>query len=429
VRAWFVVTGVVLLGACLASTPIVPVDDAPDAANDREDHYAVWLGGARVGTAIERETWTPSGVTLRRDETMKFLRGDATISLATTIEIQASRALVATRVRWTERQSAQPLTARQPKPEEQRRAEATRDAAGNWKTSDGTTLPGAVVPAELVPLLLRAAWTKGGTFEGRVFLPSRGFLTGAGRIDRISVRRLIARLALDGGAVAEATIDTTDDGTYTRVVDGEGVIAIRTTADQAAEAFQPVDLIAATSIPISGTPTKTLVFDGGIAVPSLPGQLARPEADGVALELSPQLPGDLPYGVFGRDRGPEIKQLVRGVRSRIAPDLGAHPGSPRDAHTATAGDCTTFALAYASLATQRAIPTRVVTGLRVDGGRLVRHRWAVSWTGRAWIAVDAAFGAVPAGGDLIGLSIHDGDDAGLVAGEAALAQVRSASWR
>ena len=41
----------------------------------------------------------------------------------------------------------------------------------------------------------------------------------------------------------------------------------------------------------------------------------------------------------------------------------------------------------------------------------------------SWIAVDAAFGAVPAGGDLIGLAVHDADDAGLVAGEAALTQV------
>jgi hypothetical protein len=52
----------------------------------------------------------------------------------------------------------------------------------------------------------------------------------------------------------------------------------------------------------------------------------------------------------------------------------------------------------------------------------------VSWTGARWIAIDAAFGAVPAGGNLIGLAVHDADDAGLVAGEAALTQVRAASW-
>lgn len=124
--------------------------------------------------------------------------------------------------------------------------------------------------------------------------------------------------------------------------------------------------------------------------------------------------------------------LVRRVQQRIAPDLGAAIATPRDASTATAGDCTTFALAYAAVAQRSAIPTRVVTGLRVDhssgGERLARHRWAVSWTGTKWIAVDAAFGRVPAGGDLIGLAVHDADDAGLIAGEAALAQVRAAAW-
>ena len=45
------------------------------------------------------------------------------------------------------------------------------------------------------------------------------------------------------------------------------------------------------------------------------------------------------------------------------------------------------------------------------------------------IAVDAAFGAVPAGGDLVGVAIHDADDVGLVAGEAALTHVRAATWK
>lgn len=111
------------------------------------------------------------------------------------------------------------------------------------------------------------------------------------------------------------------------------------------------------------------------------------------------------------------------------PDLGAGPTAAAAASAAVAGDCTTYALAYAAQATRHAIPTRVVTGLRVDGSRLVRHRWAVSWTGRAWIAIDAAFDAAPAGGDLIGLAVHDADDAGLVAGEAALTGVRAAAWR
>jgi len=387
--------------------------DAPEDLGSHERRYTIWLGGARVGTATELETWTRSGVVLRREETMRFLRGDATIGLSTTIEIVASAALVPSRVTWTERGL------------QERHAEAIRDARGGWLTSDGAALPDDAIPAELVPLVTR----RDGRFAGHVFLPARGFLAGSGRIDPVARSRLVAHLALDGGAVAEATIDVDEDGSYARVVDGEGVIAIRATAAQASVPFEPVDLIAATSIPIAGTRGNTLVVDGNVALPPVPGQLARPDPDGIAIELSSRLPGRLPAVAATRDRSRDITALVAYVQERIAPDLAVHPGTPRDATSATAGDCTTFALAYAALAAHRSIPTRVVTGLRVDGDRLVRHRWAVSWTGHAWIAVDAAFGAAPAGGDLIGLAVHDADDAGLVAGEAALTQIRSASWR
>jgi hypothetical protein len=171
---------------------------------------------------------------------------------------------------------------------------------------------------------------------------------------------------------------------------------------------------------------RRLVLDGDLVVPALPGQSSRATPDGVELELSARLRGGLPPGPAGPDRTREIITLVANVRRRIVPDLAAQPTSAR---TATAGDCTTFALAYAAVASDRAIPTRVVTGFRVDGDRLVRHRWAISWTGGAWIAVDAAFGAVPAGGDLVGLAVHDAGDVGLVAGEAALTHLHAATWR
>jgi len=285
-------------------------------------------------------------------------------------------------------------------------------------------IPADAIPAELVPLVIR----RDGRFAGSVFLPARGFVVGRGRIEPVSPVRLVARLVVDAGPIVEATIDLAPDGAPARVVDGEGVIAMRETAAQAAAPFTPVDLIAATSVPLTGVASGRVELDGDLALPPVPGQAASPAAAGVTLALSATLPGALPPGEPGADRTAEITALVAAVRSRIAPDLGAGTASPRDPMGASAGDCTTFALAYAALAQRRSIPTRVVTGLRVDGARLVRHRWAVSWTGRAWIAVDAAFGAAPAGGDLIGLAIHDADDAGLIAGEAALAQVRSAAW-
>ena len=403
----------VAVTACAAAPSRSP--EPADVPGDSERHYAIWLGGARVGTARETEQWSHSGVALQRTEAMRFRRGDALIALATTIDIAADARLVATRVVWTE--TSQGV----------RRGEAVRDARGWLVTDDGGVrrLPDGAVPAELAPLIVR----RDGQFAGPVFLPARSFVAGAGRIAPVAPRRLIARLVLDAGAVAEATIDLGDDRMPVRVVDGEGVIATRVTAVEARAPFAPVDLIAATSVPLAGAPSHRIALDGDLAIPPVPGQAVHRGPDGVELELSPRLGGDLPPGPRGPDRTREIAGLVARVRARIAPDLRANPGSAHSAGAATTGDCTTFALAYAALAAARAIPTLVVTGLRVDGDRLIRHRWAVSWTGRAWIAVDAAFGAVPAGGDLVGLAVHEADDVGLVAGEAALTHVVAATWK
>ncbi|MGE3769124.1 MAG: transglutaminase domain-containing protein, partial [Kofleriaceae bacterium] len=407
-----------------------------------------------------------TGVILKRVETLRFLRGDAPISLATTIEIDADSALIPRRVSWTERGA-------------QVRSASARHDAGGWFVEDRapaidprqrTRLETSndAIPAELAPLYVR----RDGRFAGDIFLPARGFVGGRGRIDAVAPGRLVARLELgladeviahddrtaaahddDHAAhddrtaqedrtasetltrvTAEATIDLARDGMPARVVDGEGVIAIRASEQEARESFPLVDLVAATSIALSGErgPRARLALVGDIALPPLPGQAAITRAAGLEVELSTRLPGALAAGPRGDDRTSEIAALVARVQQRIAPDLGASIATPGDASDATAGDCTTFALAYAAVAQRAQIPTRVVTGLRVDhaadGERLARHRWAVSWTGTRWIAVDAAFGRVPAGGDLVGLAVHDADDAGLIAGEAALTQVRAAAW-
>ncbi len=383
---------------------------------DQQRRFTIWLGGAQVGTAVESERWSEDGLILRRTEALQFLRGDSPVAVTTTIEIHASRWLVPSFVQWTELGTGE------------RHGEARRDTRGWHVILDGAqlTLPAAAVPAELVPLVIR----RDGQFTGAVFLPARGFVTGSGRITPAAPSRLVARLALDAGPIVEATIDLGADGSPVRVVDGEGVIAMRATDAQATAAFPLVDLIAATSVPLTGTRVRghRLALIGDLALPAVPAQSAHAADASLELELSASLPGGLPAGPDGIDRSSEITMLVTAVRARISPDLRAGAPTPRDAAAATSGDCTTFALAYAALATHAHIPTRVVTGLRVDGDRLIRHRWAVSWTGRAWIAVDAAFGAAPAGGDLIGLAIHDADDAGLIAGEAALTQVRAAAW-
>ncbi|MFT3692391.1 MAG: transglutaminase domain-containing protein [Kofleriaceae bacterium] len=400
-----------LLIGCAPTSSVAPARaDLPEVHHDATRFYAIWLGGARVGTATEKETWSPRGVTLRRTELMDFLRGDAEVVMQTTIEVEADAGLVAHKVTWTEATGGALHS-----------AEAMHDRDG-WHGP--VVLDATATPAELVPLLVR----RDGKFDGAVFMPARNFVAGRGHIDPVAPNRLVARIALDAGPLAEATIDQGADAMPARVVDGEGVIATRISERESHVPFVATDLVAAAAVPITGHHGTHLFLSGQLLLPALPGQAAVPARSGVEVQLGAQLPGALPSSEIGPDRAAEIRSLVANVRARITPDLGA-AGSTHDVDAATAGDCTTFALAYTAIATRKGIPTRVVTGLRVDGDRLVRHRWAVSWTGRSWIAVDAAYGAAPAGGNLIGLAIHDADDAGLVAGEAALTQVRTASWR
>ena len=379
--------------AACAAPRALPADAPDELPADATRTYTLWLAGARVGTATESEQWSPLGVHVHRGESLHFRRGDADVDVATAIDIDADLRLRPTRVRWSERSGRV-----------EERALLSRAAAGDaWQSSAAQQPPPHdAIPAELVALYVR----RDGHFAGRVFEPARGFRAVDERVDRVSPGHFVA-------TPARSEIELGADDMPARVVDGDGVIALRADPLAARAPFVPVDLVAATSLAIAGTRTAhaTLALDGA----------ARADAP--------------PAGAPGPDRSGEIRALIADVRARITPDLAAPaPRDASDAATATAGDCTTFALAYAALAAAHDIPTRVVTGFRVDADRLVRHRWATSWTGRAWVAVDASFDADALAGEsaqraLVALAVHDADAAGLVAGDAALARVRGAAWR
>ncbi len=415
-----------LIAACAPAARDHGIDgiDGPlEAPASQTRHYTIWLGAARVGTTIERERWTPAGLLLRRDERLAFLRDGAPVTLWTTLEIETDPDLVPYRVTWTEHGI------------EPRRREARR-VGSTWQLEPamaGTPLATDAIPVELLALRIR----RDRAFAGPVFLPARGFARGHGQAANIAPDRYAARVTLDTGLVVEATIDLDADRTPARIVDGEGVIARRATLAETAALFDPIDLVAATSIPLSGSPGRRVALSTDLQLPALPGQRSVVADATVVVELAATLPSGLPPPAArarGRDRARDVDHsaviagLVDRVRAQIVPDLSARIATYGDAATARAGDCTTFALAYAALASQHEIPTRIVTGFRVDHDRLVRHRWAVSWTGRRWIAVDAALGRAHAGGDLIGLAVHDVDDVGLASGEVALARVHGARW-
>ncbi|MCA9678311.1 MAG: lasso peptide biosynthesis protein, partial [Myxococcales bacterium] len=146
--------------------------------------------------------------------------------------------------------------------------------------------------------------------------------------------------------------------------------------------------------------------------PAVPGQQVAADGDRWGLVLDPELPGamaapgDGDDGDGDGDRTDDIAALAHDVDLRLDEDLAITAPTMAAARQARAGDCTTHALLFAALAGDAGIPVRLVTGFRLDGDRLVRHRWAIAWTGRRWLAVDPTRGEAPARSFLIGLAVH-----------------------
>ncbi|MCG8420701.1 MAG: transglutaminase-like domain-containing protein [Proteobacteria bacterium] len=107
-----------------------------------------------------------------------------------------------------------------------------------------------------------------------------------------------------------------------------------------------------------------------------------------------------------RDQRDEIVALA--TADLLDDDLGSSAISARAALAVGRGDCTAHAALFVALARARGIPARLVTGYRIDGDRLVRHRWAIARADRAWIAVDPTYGEAPTGPHLVGLAVHEG---------------------
>ncbi len=63
-----------------------------------------------------------------------------------------------------------------------------------------------------------------------------------------------------------------------------------------------------------------------------------------------------------------------------------------------AGDCTEHSVLYSALARSLGIPTRIVDGVVVDGGRAGYHEWVeVQVDDEGWVPADPTFGEFPAG--------------------------------
>jgi hypothetical protein len=415
------------------------VADQPSRTSLRgyEAHFHITWNGARIGDASER-IWQRSGaLRFERRERITVRRSDALAHSELELVIDMDAGLRAQRI--AVRQIASGVV---------RHGLARRNARGDWLVTYGDEpvrmIPGATVPAEQIPLLLAASPARAAVrFDGPVMLPGYGFAVAHLRLEAVTedARDLLATLSSAEGELRSRFV-LGQSGTLLRVEGEDGSGAERVDRAAAAAPFAPPEVVEAASIPItraSAAEEPALVLLEPIASdhalpPPLPGQhiatghgvwqerLSRGDAIAptVASEpYRPVAPEPAPDGALERLAADIIAQssaadterdqvfaLVRATATLLTDDPGAVAASAHGALVLGRGDCSAHAVLFAGLARARGVPVRLVTGLRVDHDRLVRHRWAIVAVDGAWIAVDPTHGEAPSSARLLGLAVH-----------------------
>lgn len=413
-----------------------PADDAPiedtsgaEALVGYRAAFTVSWRGARMGGAIEELTRDHTRAdTLRfsRHERLIVRRGDALVPHETEIRIETDDALSARTVHVTRHAGATTV-----------RGGATRTADGSWSVWFGDEpvrpLPAAAVPAELVALLVAADPER--RFTGTAFLPGYGFALAELVVSpRDGARRAVEAVARTSHGSIVSHIVLGADGTVRRMRDANGVSARRVDAIDLQAPFDPPELVDSASVELDGELPAggrvALIIDdiGRPRPPSLPGQELVIETDSswhmvlaagdhgdadVAVSAVPvasdglrALAAHIVASAGAVTRMDEIAALTRAASDLLDDDLSSAATSAGSALALGRGDCTAHASLFAGLAGARGIDTRLVTGYRIDGARLVRHRWALADHGDGWIAVDPTYGEAPARPRLLGLAVH-----------------------
>ena len=377
-------------------------------------------------------------------------RGDALLPMTTDIVIDLAEDLSTERITVT--QTAGP---------EVTRGFAEREPhSRRWRVQYSgepvRTLPDDTVPIELVPLLIarRPLPDRAGAevWRGRVVMAGHGFAVGRMRVVAGEPRQLEVTLRPESVAVPPETAVAaplmrgrwrlTRYGRLARADGDDGVSAIRAHPGELALPFEPPEVVRSASIPVHGQlalgsdPSFTLAPLARRRPPSLPGQQVRATDTGWHVRLSagdhPALPAgasfqrrtppeadrarvtaeftrlaaDAVHRARAHDARSRIAALVRATDRLLTDDLAAPVTGARSALTLGRGDCTAHALLFVALAEALGIETRLVTGYRLDGALLVRHRWALAAVDGAWMAVDPTHGEAPARARLLGLAVH-----------------------
>ena len=375
----------------------------------RDQAYALTWGGAALGWAREGD----DGTRWHRREQVVVRRGDALVVSELELTIDRDERGAARAVELARWQDGPVL-----------RGRALATAGGWWIEVDGEAAVSAP-PATPFELAIAGAPAAGG-FRGPVLLAGYGFAIAELAVTRGAGDAWTATLTIGERALV-ATIRYAEDGVVREIRGGDGVVARAVDEAAIGPPAAPLEVVGGNALIVEGAAGRALLAGpgggdaaGGLPTgvwlpgaagprpPARPGQRVLPAGDrpGWTVRFDADAPTELPSGAPGSDRAGLVTALARQVADDVEDDLGATALTEGGARVARRGDCTTHALRFAALAADVGVETRVVTGLRLDGGALIRHRWIVAWTGRRWIAVDPTYAEAPAAPVLLGLAVH-----------------------
>jgi hypothetical protein len=392
--------GLLVFAAVAGCSPAPPIEigdlDLPSRAPPRGAAFVLTWNGARIGGAVEELRPAGDGYQFRRAETFAVRRSSTVVHSRTEIRIDADHRLRARSVDVTSETGAT-----------RTRGTARRRGDGDWIVSwdlePPWRVPADAVPAELVLHQMAAQGRR--SFAGPVFLPGYGFATAHLRIEPAGGDRVRATATTSLGQLA-STIALAADGTADSIVSAQPLAAHRVDRSQLRQPFDPPEIVDSSAIPLSGARSPRIAIAGARRpLPAaVPGQIHTECADTWFVDTAPT-------AVAHRRTIAELRSLARQTAQTLADGADTPTASARQALALGRGDCTAHARLFADLARSRGFDVQLVTGFRADGGRMVRHRWAIARADSGWIAVDPTWGEAPIpAGRVVALAAH-GDSA------------------
>ncbi|MCP4447230.1 MAG: transglutaminase domain-containing protein [Myxococcales bacterium] len=356
-------------------------------------YYLTWQG-KRIGEARERFHRSASGVRIIRNEAIRVMRGGVPVESETEIVIFADKDLHATRVELRARAGAVVRT-----------GHALRADDGRWIIAlEGEAVreaPASTVPLELVPYLVGRQGTA--DFHGRVLLAGYGFAVTDMKLAHEG-RRGTAVLRTKWGDI-ETSLQLGKNGTLMRANTGS-TGSVRVGAARLKERFAPPELPGQSTISVRGS-GNILVVENAMRQPppAIGGQSVSLRKNGWRIQFDGK-----PQTVDKR-----IASLTREVDTLLQDAHDAPGAGAGDALKLGRGDCTAHATLFVDLAAEQGIEAKLVTGFRLNGKKLFRHRWVAVHQGDSWIQVDPTFGEAPVvPGNHLALAVH-GDSTAQIA--------------